>query len=321
MICAQGGANAFRLWRSTTNKFTANVYPGGADIQLGGTTSFSDILNPGWHHIEMSREGTTGLLRLFIDGVLEGSLTTSTAAITDSTGALCVGAENNIGANPWQGWIDEFRFSVGAVRHTANFTPPEKAYDGGRPYAGMLWLDTSVPPNGQLRMRNQANTAWIAIAGFPVKATTVEASAGTDDLKYVTPAGVAANDLVAPMGNRNRLVNPAMQISQQNGTTAGTISGWYMADQWATVVSAPGAAFSAARVASVTPKGSEYRLRFTVTTALASLATGDYASIYQRLVRLGRGWRAASHRPVRVQGTSRNLLRHHSQRRLHPVLL
>lgn len=29
-------------------------------------------------------------------------------------------------------------------------------------FAGMLWLDTSVAPNGQVNMRNQANTGWVA---------------------------------------------------------------------------------------------------------------------------------------------------------------
>lgn len=303
MICAHegGGILAFRLWRSTTNKFTANVFPGGADTQMSSITSFSDILNPGWHHIEMSREGATGLIRLFIDGVLEASLTGSTAAIPDPTGALCVGSENTVAANPWQGWIDEFRFTVGVVRHTAAFTPPDKAYRGRAPYAGMLWLDTTVAPNGQLRMRNQANTAWIGIAGFPTKATTVEAAAGIDDLKYVTPAGVTANDAVAPMGNRNRLVNPGMQISQQNGDTASGVNGHYMADQWQSIISAPGAVISAGRVSSVTPKGSEYRVRITVTTALASMAANDYFGIYQRIEGLrvsDFGWGAAGARQV-----------------------
>ena len=31
-------------------------------------------------------------------------------------------------------------------------------------YPGQLWLDTSVAPNGQLRQRNQANTAWVIVA-------------------------------------------------------------------------------------------------------------------------------------------------------------
>ena len=31
------------------------------------------------------------------------------------------------------------------------------------PKAGMLWLDTSVLPNGALKMRNQANASWIPL--------------------------------------------------------------------------------------------------------------------------------------------------------------
>lgn len=31
------------------------------------------------------------------------------------------------------------------------------------PYAGMLWLDLSFPPDGVLRQRNQANTAWLPV--------------------------------------------------------------------------------------------------------------------------------------------------------------
>ena len=30
---------------------------------------------------------------------------------------------------------------------------------------GMLWLDTSVAPDGQLRQRNQSNSAWVGITG------------------------------------------------------------------------------------------------------------------------------------------------------------
>lgn len=30
-------------------------------------------------------------------------------------------------------------------------------------FPGMLWLDTSVPPDGILRQRNQANTAWVPV--------------------------------------------------------------------------------------------------------------------------------------------------------------
>ena len=56
-----------------------------------------------------------------------------------------------------------------AVRRTS--TPPSRRWC--RPasgpveptvkYPGMLWLDTSVAPNGLVRQRNLANAAWIAL--------------------------------------------------------------------------------------------------------------------------------------------------------------
>ena len=81
----------------------------------------------------------------------------------------------------------------------------------------------------------------------------------------------------------NRLVNPAMQISQENGTAAGSVSGYWPADMF-TVGYSGGMAMSSQRRASIpTPKGSVNRLRFITTTAKASLAAGDYAYLFQSL--------------------------------------
>ena len=74
----------------------------------------------------------------------------------------------------------------------------------------------------------------------------------------------------------NRIVNPAMQISQQNADTAGTAAFYYAADQWDSYLSLTGAVVSFQRVQSVTPKGSVNRLRASVTTAQASLGTSFF---------------------------------------------
>jgi hypothetical protein len=143
-------------------------------------------------------------------------------------------------------------------------------------YPGMLWLDTSVPPNGQLRMRDQANLNWIAVVGFPVKATSAEAIAGVEDTKYITPKGLADRRAAVPtppMDYRNRIVNPAMQISQENDVAAGTANGYYPADGWRASTSLTTGAYSIARVLSRTPRGSLHRLRFTVTTVQAAIGT------------------------------------------------
>jgi hypothetical protein len=78
--------------------------------------------------------------------------------------------------------------------------------------------------------------------------------------------------------SRNLIVNPGMAISQENGTTAGTASGYYVADQWRLNFVASGAAVSAnVSYTNINPSGSPGRISFKTTTAKATLASGDYA--------------------------------------------
>ncbi|WP_028136148.1 hypothetical protein [Bradyrhizobium japonicum] len=90
----------------------------------------------------------------------------------------------------------------------------------------------------------------------------------------------ARENINASLTKQNKVVNGGMQVSQENGTTAGTTNGYFPVDQFF-VGAVSGGAFSAAQVASVTPAGSPNRLRFTITTADASVAAGDIAYIVQ----------------------------------------
>jgi len=81
---------------------------------------------------------------------------------------------------------------------------------------------------------------------------------------------------------KNYIINGGMQISQENGTTAGAASGYYPADQWRNEFSNAGA-INMAQVASSTPGGSPYRIRMTVTSADGSLGNADYSVISQRI--------------------------------------
>lgn len=86
----------------------------------------------------------------------------------------------------------------------------------------------------------------------------------------------------APDIRRNRIVNPCMQISQENGNTAGTTNLYYPADQWLVGYTCDGA-ISVARVASATPEGAVYRLRYTVVTADASIGAAQALTCVQVL--------------------------------------
>jgi hypothetical protein len=81
----------------------------------------------------------------------------------------------------------------------------------------------------------------------------------------------------------NLVINGALAISQENGNTEGTTDGYYAADQMFGRFIAASAAFGLARIANANPSGSQFRLRYRVTTAKASLAAGDLASINTRL--------------------------------------
>lgn len=81
---------------------------------------------------------------------------------------------------------------------------------------------------------------------------------------------------------RSRIVNGAMQISQENSANAGTTTGFFAADQWNSVLLTTGA-ISLGRVGARTPNGSNVRLRLTVTTADTSLTGGEVAAIQHRI--------------------------------------
>lgn len=90
------------------------------------------------------------------------------------------------------------------------------------------------------------------------------------------------NDMVTALP-KNYVVNPAFQISQQNGATAQTAHGTYPADQWLHIRSGVTATNTIAQVASVTANGSVNRLRIVMTLAQATLAAGDYFGVLQRI--------------------------------------
>jgi hypothetical protein len=80
-----------------------------------------------WHHIAVSRSGST--LRLFVNGVLGGSGTTSEV---NSLFNWYVGS--NEGLENLQGYIDDLRITKGYARYTATFTPPTSAFSDTGPY-------------------------------------------------------------------------------------------------------------------------------------------------------------------------------------------
>ena len=74
-----------------------------------------------WVHVALTRQGNT--LRAFWGGTQVGADGTFSGSIYINSADLFIGALRD-GNGSYDGWIDEFRLTVGVARYTANFTPP-----------------------------------------------------------------------------------------------------------------------------------------------------------------------------------------------------
>lgn len=172
-------------------------------------------------------------------------------------------------------------------------------------YPGMLWLDLSVLPDGLMRQRNQSNSGWLTMSGVPDAATLADMTAGTNDTMYVSPDVLDQSlDLSTSLIARNLFVNPAMQISQENGdsvvnNTSGNVV--YPVDQWGGYGVAGASANLQRLTGAISPQGSNQRIRNIVATAKSVLTGTDAAGFLQHIegVRIASlMWGTAAAKPV-----------------------
>jgi hypothetical protein len=100
-----------------------NFWSTGDGPDIVGTTT--PVINT-WYHLAVS--GQTGSIKLFVNGIQEGSTYTGATAL-NSTSTLRVG--DGAGAAAGQalnGYLDDVRITRGAARYTANFTPPSSPF-------------------------------------------------------------------------------------------------------------------------------------------------------------------------------------------------
>jgi hypothetical protein len=91
----------------------------GSNIIAGATTY---LLNT-WYHVAISRSSTS--LRLFLNGIQDGSVTNSSNITTGSTLGASIGRWAEIGDTRYfTGYISNVRVLKGTALYTANFTPP-----------------------------------------------------------------------------------------------------------------------------------------------------------------------------------------------------
>jgi len=87
-------------------------------------TGTNNVADNNWHHIAVSRNGST--IKLFVDGAEQDSATNS-ASFTVSSGYPLIGADSTTAGN-FTGYINDLRVTKGVARYTTGFTPPTAAF-------------------------------------------------------------------------------------------------------------------------------------------------------------------------------------------------
>lgn len=132
-FCGQNNSSAteastsFQIALHATNKLYSYWFWGssaGNYETIIGTTTVNVAL--GWFHVAFVRSGNT--LTQYINGVADGTANLTGKTINNSSNKFALGRIGEYTSNTYNGWIDEFRFSKGIARWTANFTPPTSAY-------------------------------------------------------------------------------------------------------------------------------------------------------------------------------------------------
>jgi hypothetical protein len=113
-------------------------------------------------------------------------------------------------------------------------------------------------------------------------------TAASGAVRYDLPQGLTASQQAQGRSNigvlkKNYIINGAMMVSQENGSTVGTAGGYYPVDMWLQNLS-HGGVQSIQQVSGLTGAGGQVnRLRVTVTTADAAVAAGDISYVQQAI--------------------------------------
>ncbi len=171
----------FRLYNDGgTYKFQFRRYCSSPSVNKLFTYTPATLVINEWYHIAFVRNGNE--FKTYLNGTAVGSTVTDTLTIPDLDGVFLLGRYN--GATPEQyfnGWIDEFRFSKGIARWTADFTPPSEEYYNieGSIIESAVVSDTmaGISP---IEYTTESAEATDTFDGYSLSISTTESAEATD---------------------------------------------------------------------------------------------------------------------------------------------
>lgn len=108
----------------TDNKTYASFSSVGTSFDLGSAVGTVALTPGAWHHIALTRQGST--ITQWINGVASGTTSAGASSIlhSGSTPWYWFGQSNAQNPRAFDGLFDDVRVTVGTARYTATFTPP-----------------------------------------------------------------------------------------------------------------------------------------------------------------------------------------------------
>lgn len=160
-----GVGSDFGFWITSTGTLQFYMTTGGANI----VTSTGTVPLYAWTHVAVSRSGTS--FKLFINGITDGTLTSSVSITNSFTPTTIGNSTNNTGSVYFPGYIANLRVVRGSAVYTANFTPPTTPV-------------TAI--SGTQLLLNATNGGIIDAAGIADYETVANAQVSTSVVKYGT---------------------------------------------------------------------------------------------------------------------------------------
>jgi len=164
-ILVEHGVDVNNWWRIRVGSDSSLVF----EVHVAGVTStivrsfLADFAATGtWYHVAIVRSGN--VFKGYVNGVDTGGGSTNTISIANMSSDLRIGVQVVSGiSDSLNGWMDEFRLSVGSARWTANFTPPTAAYLGGNTVlqgAGTAWSTQGIKAGDYIHIGDAAYRTW-----------------------------------------------------------------------------------------------------------------------------------------------------------------
>ena len=194
------------------------IYWNSGEIDQLGTTDLRDYT---WHHIVWVRDKAANRMYMYIDGVLEKTITTAGSDVTCST-APKIGADNRSGPPNYHGVMDEVR--VSNVARSADWL--WACYQNQKPNSTLITYSGSyVPPSNLIAYWNfdsdmtniQGNTDFDGTAVGTAVISGSDVKVGTGALKIDNTIGFDYVDITST-------------VMVGNVPTTNTVVAWYKYD-------------------------------------------------------------------------------------------